>query len=293
MAKLFYGSILSGNVKIHYYRTGEEKPAVVLLHGITDEALCWTRLAVALAPAWDVVMPDARGHGLSDKPGKGYDQKTQAQDVAALIQGLQLDRPVLIGHSMGADMVARVAADYPQLVRSIVLEDPPWRTPAEMTVQNRTAWMTDHLSRLQLYKRSSFEELLRINRERYPLWDETERKHWARAKQHVDPKVLEYFGENWMPHHGMVDRIHCPVLLLTADPALGGIVTEEVSRQLSTLWQGHCSTSRFPGVGHQIHRESFDSFYRDVNKFLLASQQGNETFRVWLNRIFKYKTKRR
>lgn len=74
MAKLFYGHVRVQDVKIHYYRTGEEKPAVVLLHGFGDSALSWSRLALRLEPDYDVIMIDARGHGLSDGPELGYRQ---------------------------------------------------------------------------------------------------------------------------------------------------------------------------------------------------------------------------
>src|SRR5438094_986431 len=95
------GDINSSGVRIHYYRTAGDRPPLVLLHGMGDNGLCWARVAERLQPDSDVVMLDARGHGLSDAPERGYTAEEQAPDVAAVVHALGLERPVLIGHSMG------------------------------------------------------------------------------------------------------------------------------------------------------------------------------------------------
>jgi N-formylmaleamate deformylase len=132
MPEWFSGEVIANGIKIHYWRTGGEGPPVVFSHGITDNGLCWTRLARALEDVYDVIMPDARGHGFSDAPDEGYAPGDQAADLAGLIQALGLikPRPVLIGHSMGAATTAAAAADYPELVRCAILEDPPWMADA-------------------------------------------------------------------------------------------------------------------------------------------------------------------
>src|SRR5262249_28576816 len=55
----------SNGIRIHYLRTGVRKPPVVLLHGLIGSGACWTPLARALESDFDVVLPDARGHGES------------------------------------------------------------------------------------------------------------------------------------------------------------------------------------------------------------------------------------
>ncbi|MDR3614373.1 MAG: alpha/beta fold hydrolase [Candidatus Obscuribacterales bacterium] len=61
----------SNGIDIHYLRTGGAKPPLVLLHGLTGSGACWSPLAHALEAQWDVVMPDARGHGNSSTPLSG------------------------------------------------------------------------------------------------------------------------------------------------------------------------------------------------------------------------------
>ena len=72
MNKLYYGSVRANGIKIQYYRTGEDKQPVVMLHGLTDSGLCWNYLAMALEPEYDVVLLDARGHGMSEKPAQVF-----------------------------------------------------------------------------------------------------------------------------------------------------------------------------------------------------------------------------
>src|SRR5581483_10995969 len=102
MAEWSEGDLTIDGTNIHYYRMGQpDKPPVALLHGFTDMGLCWMRLATDLAPDYDLVMIDAVGHGRSGGPEHGFRARA-AGDVLAVIAALGLDRPALIGHSMGA-----------------------------------------------------------------------------------------------------------------------------------------------------------------------------------------------
>src|ERR1700753_3551613 len=92
------GVCRSNGIEIHYLRTGGQKPPVVLLHGLTGSGACWTSVAHALGQ-YDVVMPDARGHGKSSAAPDGYSYTDFAADVVGLINGLALNAPVLVGHS--------------------------------------------------------------------------------------------------------------------------------------------------------------------------------------------------
>ena len=130
MTDWFSDKTSTNDITLHYHRTGGQKPPLVLLHGITDSGQCWVRLAQVLEADYDLIMVDARGHGLSDKPESGYTIDDHAADVAGLIQDLGLDKPAVMGHSMGAATATTLGAMYPTLVGCLILEDPPWR-PAD------------------------------------------------------------------------------------------------------------------------------------------------------------------
>ncbi len=119
----------ANGIKVHYLRTGGEKPPVVLLHGLTANGACWAPLAKELEEDCDVVMPDARGHGSSSAPDLGYCYDSLASDVLDLIDALGLENPVLIGHSMGGMTAAVAAGRNCALLRGLILVDPTFLTP--------------------------------------------------------------------------------------------------------------------------------------------------------------------
>src|SRR5262252_8488361 len=119
------GQVYANGISIHYYRAGAgKKPSILLLHGITDSGQCWPRVAVDLESSYDTIMTDARGHGRSGS-STDFSIALLADDAAAVIRALGLEKPYVWGHSMGAITAATLAANYPDLVRAIVLEDPP------------------------------------------------------------------------------------------------------------------------------------------------------------------------
>src|SRR5262245_52537450 len=98
---------------IHYTRTGGAKQAVLLLHGVQATGLTWLRTAQALGSTYDMVMPDFRGHGQSSRITAGLSTDMLADDMTALLRALNLERPFVVGHSMGAEIAGRLAAVHP------------------------------------------------------------------------------------------------------------------------------------------------------------------------------------
>ena len=118
------GFVEANGIRLHYTRTGGDKPPLVLAHGVTDAGPCWSPVAEALAPEYDVIMVDARGHGHSDAPDIGYGPAEQADDLAGVITGSDKTTGVL-GHSMGAATALVLAGTHPDVPGAIFLEDPP------------------------------------------------------------------------------------------------------------------------------------------------------------------------
>jgi pimeloyl-ACP methyl ester carboxylesterase len=124
------GYVMANGIRLHYWRTGGDKPALVLAHGSSDDGLCWTYLAKEFTDRYDIIMFDARGHGLSDPPTAADAPDVQVEDLAGLIKALKLEKPILMGHSMGSASVANFAAKYPDVPRAVILEDPGLVRPA-------------------------------------------------------------------------------------------------------------------------------------------------------------------
>jgi pimeloyl-ACP methyl ester carboxylesterase len=109
-------------VRLHYLIAGKGEP-VVLLHGYAQTSHMWRPLMAELASTHTVIAPDLRGFGQSSKPDGGYDKKTMAQDVHALVQSLGYKKVGVAGHDIGLMVAYAYAAQYPDEVDRIALMD--------------------------------------------------------------------------------------------------------------------------------------------------------------------------
>jgi len=108
-----------------FVRSGGSGPAVVLLHGYGDTGDMWGPLAVELAKDHLVIVPDLRGMGKSSHPAAGYDKKTQAGDIRAVVEALGADRTAVVAHDIGNMVAYAYSASYPGKVDRLVLMDAP------------------------------------------------------------------------------------------------------------------------------------------------------------------------
>ena len=99
------------------------RPPVVVLHGLLQTGAGMAHLAEHLALDREVLVPDLRGRGESEQPPDGYDPATMADDVAALIEKLGIDRPAVVGRLHGGLVAYHLAARRPTLVSGVVLGD--------------------------------------------------------------------------------------------------------------------------------------------------------------------------
>ena len=135
------GEITTNGTSI-YVRSGGTGPAVVLLHGYGETGDMWAPMAIDLARDHTVVVPDLRGMGLSSKPVGGFDKKTQAGDVAGVLDALNIDRADLVTHDIGNMVGFAFAALHPDRVSRFVLIDAPLPGvgPWEEILKNPLLW---------------------------------------------------------------------------------------------------------------------------------------------------------
>jgi pimeloyl-ACP methyl ester carboxylesterase len=268
----------ANGIQIHYWRTGDgSKPPLVLCHGRTDNGLCWTPVARRLSSDFDVIMYDARGHGLSDAPDTGHNTEVRADDLAGVIAALGFDKPAVLGHSMGAATAAAAAAKYPDLFSKVALEDPSWRAEDSprrtMTEEERELWQEERRKQIVEEKKMSRVALIELCREQRPNWPEAELGPWAIAKQQVSPKIAAGRSsasgaqEQPKPWREIAEAITVPTLLITADTDKGAIVTPEIAEAATDL-NPKIEVVRIEGAGHNIRREAFELYMEVVMAFL-------------------------
>ena len=272
------GQINANGITIQDYRTGDDKkPSILLLHGIMDSGQCWPRVAVDLEGSYDTIMTDARGHGHS---GASTDFSTAllADDAAAVIRALGLEKPYVWGHSMGAITAATLASAYPDLVRAVVLEDPPLRDePLFQETPHMEFFVTEGEQQEQfgwqwLYELRALPREERIVRgfAMNPNWAREEIPPWADSKAELNIDILEpalAAVAHATPWREVIARIECPILLVTGDPQLHAIVTPEVAQEAAQLWK-RGEVLHIRGAGHNVHRDRYDETMASVRDFL-------------------------
>ena len=112
-----------GGLRMHVRNWGGEGRPVALLHGLASTCRIWDFVAPILARHFSVIAVDQRGHGDSGKPEGGYDFASVSGDVAALLEARGIEKPVLVGHSWGADVALELAVARPGLLQGIVFVD--------------------------------------------------------------------------------------------------------------------------------------------------------------------------
>ena len=125
-----------------YVRAGGNGPAVVLLHGFGDTGDMWRPVAAILVKNHTVIVPDLRGMGLSSHPKGGYDKKTQARDIAQVMDKLKIENAVLVTHDIGNMVGYALAAQFPaQVTRWVVIDAPlPGVGPWDEIVRSPALW---------------------------------------------------------------------------------------------------------------------------------------------------------
>lgn len=257
--------IQTNGIKIHYERTGGNKPPFVFCHGITDNGRCFLRLAKHLEADFDVVMIDARGHGKSDAPLEGYSADHHADDLNGLIQFLGLDKPILYGHSMGARTVSRLAAKVPDLPRAVILEDPVYIIPmSDEEIKGTRQWVQQMPAEIQRWKTLSEAELLQMAAEAgYSDWTNAEQLEWAKSKTQVSPQVFS-MGNTIGTITEDFPQITCPVLILKADADTKTRNKNEVAT--ATIPNG--KIIHVTGAGHNIRRDNWAASIQHLDAFL-------------------------
>jgi pimeloyl-ACP methyl ester carboxylesterase len=166
-------SIMAGEIELHYVQWGEQGTPLVCAHGLTANAFYFQALAEELAREHRVIAYDLRGRGRSAQPEHGYSVPIHANDLAKLINALALERPVVLGHSLGAMIALYFAAHYPDKLSKLILVDGgaplPWQN-----IETQPAWLTAAINRLGVSV-PSFEEYIQRQKAAPflgPYWNE-------------------------------------------------------------------------------------------------------------------------
>lgn len=265
-----HGYVIANGIRIHYWRTGGDKPVLIMAHGSSDNGLCWTNLAKELTDDYDIILPDARGHGLSDPPSRSDPADAQADDIAGLIEELKLDKPIVMGHSMGSSAAAWFAAKYPDVPRAVILEDPrlvPRTTNSSGNTDNsRNAAAAQEKRRQQILAKNnmSYDQILADQLERNSRWGRSEIEIWAESKRQHHPNTAYRSRSGRPPMSELFAEITAPTLILKADDK--GELRKKNIQVTRILKNGQIV--HIEGAGHNVRREGKESLLKALRAFL-------------------------
>ena len=242
------------------------QPPLVLLHGIGSRGSSWWPVIDALAPLFHLYQIDLRGHGSSDKPERGYAVEVFAEDLQGVLEALELDRPAIMGHSLGGLVTLYWASQHPADAAALVLEDPPLHTLPEI-LPAFDGWI----------------QLSSLTPEQAAAWYQQEFPHWtaddclrrAEAVTSTAPGVFTDLraASAHALEIGDTDRtpilagVQSPALLLRGNPELGGMATLEDAARFQEFMP-HGEVVEIAQAGHGLHRDATDQFLEIVVPFL-------------------------
>jgi len=260
-----------------YVRAGGEGSAVLLLHGYGETGDMWAPLAARLARNHRVIVPDLRGLGLSSRPVGGYDKKTQAEDMAGVLDKLKIDKVDLVTHDIGNMVGYAFAAQHPDRVRKFVIIDAPLPGigPWDDIVRSHALW---HFS----FYGPDAERLVK-GRERIYLdrfwnefsadpkkFDEASRKHYAQlyaaaGAMHAGFEQFKAFDQDAADNKAFVAKgmLSMPVLAIGGEKSFGPMMGT-VMRAAATNVQ----TAVVPNSGHWVMEENPEATMKLIEDFL-------------------------
>jgi pimeloyl-ACP methyl ester carboxylesterase len=280
--------IKSGDTTLHV-RVGGQGPAVVMLHGFGDSGDMWAPLAQVLVGDYTVIVPDLRGMGLSSHPAGGYDKRTQAADVAAILDYLKIQRADLVTHDIGNMVGYAFAAQYRDRVTRWVAMDAPlpgignW----DKIVQGPLLWHFNF--------RGPDEERLVKGRERIYLdrfWDELSanptaideatRQHYAELYARPDAMHSAFeqfaaFSRDAEDNKGFLanGKLTIPVLAIGAEKSFGNAMAGEMRFAAFDVTGGVILNS-----GHWLMEEQPAATTAAIVDFLRRPLKSNEPPRI-------------
>lgn len=257
-------------IAINAHRRQGPGDTLVCIHGLTDNASSFGRVVQSLGTSYDIVTYDLRAHGDSEvgQFAAINSMPSHAGDLAAIIEHYDLAAVTLVGHSLGAEISLEFAVTHPDLVRALVLVDPPWRPEwtGEPDSQRRNAfdswcnWLTE-------LKALSLTSAIALGREQTPHWDELDVLAWAQAKLDCQMIALESVLAHRQPWQTKVSQLACPTLLVTGEVNRGAIVNYAMAMEAKKL-STYVEVATIEGAGHAVHRDRFAAFVAVLRQFL-------------------------
>ena len=235
--------ITLNELSFHIRDWGGTGQPVVLLHGLASTCHIWDLVAPILADDYAVVALDQRGHGLSAKPNYGYDFATVGGDLLALINGKEMERPLIVGHSWGGDVALEFAVANPDVPMGLCFVDGGTIEPSARheTLEQAKEQMAppvftgvtiqEFSDRIRARRTSMRPEAQDIVLANFEVLEDNTIRAWLSRDNHL--RIIEALWE----HHpsALYSQVKCPVLIMPARQQNDPSTAERMSRRAESI----------------------------------------------------------
>lgn len=259
-----YGAHVRANgIRQHYLRYGGRGQPLVLVPGITSPAITWGFVGERLGETFDTYVLDVRGRGLSEGgPHLRYTLDDYARDVAELAAALKLKPYVVVGHSMGGRIAARLGHRFPENIARMVIVDPPVSGPGRRPYVRPLNFYIDaiHQARQGLLDVESV-------RATYPNWTEENLRLRAEWLHTCDDTAIAETVRGFQEEeiHSDFAGLRMPTLLVVAGK--GGVISDADVGEIRGLLPS-IVVNRVEHTGHMIPFDDLEAFLRSMQGFL-------------------------
>jgi pimeloyl-ACP methyl ester carboxylesterase len=281
-------SVGTDGVKIHYIRKGEGTP-FLLLHGWPGFWYDWRHVFEPLSKFADVIAPDFRGFGDSDKPDvpplEGYTPDHLAKDIISLLEELNIRSAVVVAHDIGATVAQLIARKYPEYIKGMVLLNPPYNGIGtrrfDPAIQGQ--FWYQHFHHL-----SWAGNLIGYNEETVKLYLTHFYNEWIGNKDSLREKELQAIIKTYAKNDAIKKSINYYKARAQAKTpqALQGLEEQKIKQKTSVLWGEkdpvmlaewsdrlhlffeNYNLEKLPGVGHFVPFEAPDAVVKTVRELL-------------------------
>ena len=259
-----YGAHVRANgIRQHYLRYGGRGRPLVLVPGITSPAITWGFVGERLGESFDTYVLDVRGRGLSEGGAHlKYTLDDYARDVAELAAALKLERYLVVGHSMGGRIAARLAHRFAANLERVVLVDPPVSGPGRRPYVRPLNFYMDSINQAR-------KGLLDVEsvRKTYPNWTEENLRLRAEWLHTCDDTAIAETVRGFQEEeiHSDLAALKMPALLVVAGK--GGVISDADVAEIRAL-QPALQVKTVAHTGHMIPFDDLEAFLDSMKGFL-------------------------
>ncbi len=264
-------------IDLFYFDTQTQGDTIVCLHGRWGRGETWVDFMQHYGEKYRIIAPDQRGHGLSGKPVSKYTADEMASDIIALLNDLDIESIILVGHSMGAYIAGYLTATYPSRVKALALLDKSAAGPEKgstLPVEGIAPvdpitkdWPLpfSSLTEARAYIRNAMESELSYQYFMNSLTEELDGYHMMYSAQAMAANIAYY--QDWFD---LLPQIKCPVLLVRAS-GQQAVPDADFSRMQSLL--PDCMAFEMSDPDHNVHLANPQEFYGYFDRFLSKAQE--------------------